>query len=396
MIGEEQLILVEVGEYSFCLPLNEVLSIIIPPKMARVPAERGAFIRTFKHHGELGSAVSIRHQLGLPEREDITSGQLLLGRMNGRLAGFWFDKVDRLLYLGRNCKKLSNKYSTDFNDGITSLISLKGTVVPQTTLDGLIFFKDSNGFKEWYSSKRVEIQESLSQDGWGDDDTEKEGSAVARFKHLTGEDLKADEADEEPEEDIDSNIDEQEQEVVEAPVEEDASEEATSTEQDITTAEEEQAQTELVEIPIQEEQDDEAKEQKPDEKEEEKPDTRFALEGKRKKRTPRISSAMKNLFSKFQRINISEASWTRFKRRVIKPGITIIMILLIASILNGAFQYSDKRTEQLDKLVEMATEQPRNWNKLRETLVTEMKAFYELSLSLEHITETKPQSESKQ
>lgn len=163
-IGQEQQILVEVGELEFCIDLNEVLSIISPPKMVRLPAARGAFTRAFKYLDELGAAVSMRAKFELDEREDMQSGQLLLGRINERLAGFWFDKVVGIHKLGEDMHVYDDMHKLRLPvSEIDQLFVYKQRLIPHITLSGLLRFEQASEWKQWLQTEKLEIEHALSE-----------------------------------------------------------------------------------------------------------------------------------------------------------------------------------------------------------------------------------------
>ena len=172
-IGQEQQILVEVGTLEFCVDLNEVLSIITPPKMVRLPGARGAFIRAFKYLDELGAAVSMRVTFELEEREDMQSGQILLGRLNGRLAGFWFDKVVSILKLGDKLSVYEPQQALDLPcPDIDQLFVYQHRIIPHISLAALLRFKQAADWKQWLQTDKPLLEHRLLE-------AEVEASALA-------------------------------------------------------------------------------------------------------------------------------------------------------------------------------------------------------------------------
>ncbi|MBD3669780.1 MAG: chemotaxis protein CheW [Gammaproteobacteria bacterium] len=167
-IGRDQQILVELGEYQFCVDLDEVISIIQPPKMVRLPSARGAFIRAFKYQDELGAAVSMRVKLDLPEREDMSSGQILLGRLNGRLAGFWFDHVNSILRIGDGAEWYHPSEGSGLpGDEFDTFVNHQGRLIPHSSLMGLIRFQHAESFKRWWEQDKPQLEARLHQDEEG-------------------------------------------------------------------------------------------------------------------------------------------------------------------------------------------------------------------------------------
>ncbi|MDH5183847.1 MAG: chemotaxis protein CheW [Gammaproteobacteria bacterium] len=163
-IGQEQQILVEVGALEFCIDLNEVLSIINPPKMVRLPAARGAFTRAFKYQDELGAAVSMRAKFELDERQDMQSGQLLLGRINDRLAGFWFDKVVGILKLGDDIQVYEDIDHLSLpSPEIDQLFIYKQRLIPHISLSGLLRFEQPAELKQWLKIDKPELERLLQE-----------------------------------------------------------------------------------------------------------------------------------------------------------------------------------------------------------------------------------------
>jgi hypothetical protein len=158
-IGQEQQILVEVGEFEFCVDLDEVLSIINPPNMVRLPSARGAFIRAFKYQDELGAAVSMRVKFGLPEREDMKGGQLLLGRLNGRLAGFWFDRVSQILKVGDGAEWYPVPANVTLpTPEFDTFIRYHERLIPHTNLLGLLRFDQAEAWKQWVAEEKPRLE----------------------------------------------------------------------------------------------------------------------------------------------------------------------------------------------------------------------------------------------
>ena len=163
-IGQEQQILVEVGALEFCIDLNEVISIINPPKMVRLPAARGAFTRAFKYLDELGAAVSVRAKFELDERQDLQSGQLLLGRINERLAGFWFDKVVGIHKLGDDMQVYEDIQQLHLPvHEIDQLFVYKQRLIPHISLSGLLRFEQASAWKQWLETEKPEIERKLRE-----------------------------------------------------------------------------------------------------------------------------------------------------------------------------------------------------------------------------------------
>lgn len=185
-IGQEQQILVEVGALEFCIDLNEVLSIINPPKMARLPAARGAFTRAFKYQDELGAAVSMRLKFEMDEREDLQSGQLLLGRLNERLAGFWFDKVIGILKQGDELKVYEDFDQLGLpSPEIDQLFVYKQRLLPHVTMSGLLSFQKAAEWIQWLNTEKPELERRLQAEAQAQIDALNEQKAqdeLARLK----------------------------------------------------------------------------------------------------------------------------------------------------------------------------------------------------------------------
>lgn len=163
-IGQEQQILVEVGALEFCIDLNEVLSIISPPKMVRLPAARGSFTRAFKYLDELGAAVSIRAKFELDERQDMQSGQLLLSRINERLAGFWFDKIVGILKVGDDLQVYEDFEGLNRPSPVLDqLFVYKQRLIPHVTLFGLLHFEQASEWKHWAEIDKPELERLLRE-----------------------------------------------------------------------------------------------------------------------------------------------------------------------------------------------------------------------------------------
>lgn len=163
-IGQEQQILVEVGAMEFCIDLNEVISIITPPKMVRLPAARGAFTRAFKYLDELGAAVSVRAKFELEERQDLQSGQLLLGRINERLAGFWFDRVVGIHKLGDDMQVYDDTPQLQLPvSEVDQLFVYKQRLIPHISLSGLLRFNQATEWKQWLETEKPELERRMRE-----------------------------------------------------------------------------------------------------------------------------------------------------------------------------------------------------------------------------------------
>lgn len=163
-IGQEQQILVEVGALEFCIDLNEVLSIISPPQMVRLPAARGSFTRAFKYLDELGAAVSIRAKFELHERQDMQSGQLLLSRINERLAGFWFDKIVGILKVGDDLQVYEDFEGLKRPSPVLDqLFVYKQRLIPHVALFGLLHFEQASEWKHWAEIDKPELERLLRE-----------------------------------------------------------------------------------------------------------------------------------------------------------------------------------------------------------------------------------------
>lgn len=161
-IGQEQQILVEVGDYEFCIDLDEVLSIANPPPMVRLPSARGAFVRAFKYQDELGAAVSMRVKFDLPERQDMKSGQMLMGRLNGRLAGFWFDKVSQILKIGDGAEWYPIPKDLEVpGQEFDGFILYQDRLIPHTSLPGLLAFEQAQAWRQFVDVDKRRLEEKL-------------------------------------------------------------------------------------------------------------------------------------------------------------------------------------------------------------------------------------------
>ncbi|MBD3609202.1 MAG: chemotaxis protein CheW [Gammaproteobacteria bacterium] len=450
MIGEEQQILVEVGEYSFCLALNEVLSIIPPPQMIRLPATRGAFTRAFKYQDELGATVSVRHQLELPEREDMSSGQILLGRINGRLAGFWFDKVDRILRIGSDCEQVDSEfYRLLPNDSILSLISVNGRIVPQVSLAGMIRFTNAEEFKRWYQEDIKAIENAILVKQWANEqelqqkaeqDTgitdaeiisleevyqlldaadEVEAASIISSEALPGE--------QEPESLPVEQREEANKELAETVVEDSETEELVSTQEAGSDAVEPELTEETSSLDVEETapvtepeaisnlalpvegSDDETSHQaivnriaqqqleaesdlSAEEPQEDVvlPDARFKLEKKRERMKQRMNEGRRTRLSDFQIIKVSEAFITRIKRRTLKPLLRGSVLSILLLCINGTTQFIQQRPEPIQQLGQIIQQRPFEWPPLQKWLASEMPIFYRLSISFEYLQADAP------
>jgi chemotaxis signal transduction protein len=192
-IGQEQQILVEVGEYRFCIDLDEVLSIINPPKMVRLPSTRGAFIRAFKYQDELGAAVSMRVKFGLSERENMQSGQILLGRLNGRLAGFWFDKVLQILKIGDGAEwfPVPAKVSLPTAE-FDGFVRYREHLIPHTSLLGLLRFDQAEAWRKWLATEMPRLEAGvLEEEVAGEAPTQAPAESLPEEPQLTMEEFYA-------------------------------------------------------------------------------------------------------------------------------------------------------------------------------------------------------------
>jgi len=82
-----------VSPYHFCLPAVEVVSIITPPRLTRLPFSAADVSGVFRYQGEIATCYDLRHKFSLPPRRADQQGRLLLGRDDGALLAFLVDEV---------------------------------------------------------------------------------------------------------------------------------------------------------------------------------------------------------------------------------------------------------------------------------------------------------------
>lgn len=91
--GHGNVLCFSVAPYHFCLPAIEVVSIIMPPRLTRLPFSPADVPGIFEYLGEIATCFDLRRKFSLPSRADRESGRLLLGRDEGALLAFLVDKV---------------------------------------------------------------------------------------------------------------------------------------------------------------------------------------------------------------------------------------------------------------------------------------------------------------
>lgn len=82
-----------VTPYRFCLPAVEVVSIITPPRLTRLPFSAADVPGVFRYQGEIATCYDLRCKFSLPPRPVDQPGRLLLGRDDGVLLAFLVDEV---------------------------------------------------------------------------------------------------------------------------------------------------------------------------------------------------------------------------------------------------------------------------------------------------------------
>ena len=90
---EDSLLSFSVGPYFFCVPAVDVASIITPPTIHSIPLSPNSIAGMFPHRGDVAVVVSLRSKFGLPDHQDMASGQLILSNLGSGLKAFWVDEV---------------------------------------------------------------------------------------------------------------------------------------------------------------------------------------------------------------------------------------------------------------------------------------------------------------
>lgn len=92
-----QLLLFTIEDSLFCCPSSQVLTLIAPPPLTRIPFMPDFARGAFDYQGHTASVISLRHKLHFTDAQDRTDGVVLLSPLGQRIAGFWIDAVDEVV-----------------------------------------------------------------------------------------------------------------------------------------------------------------------------------------------------------------------------------------------------------------------------------------------------------
>jgi len=162
---EQQYLLFRVGELQACFDLAETLSVINLPKMIRLQSARGSIIRAFRHQDELGALVSMRMKFGQEEQRDFTQGKLVLGRVHGRLVGFWVDELLGITRLSDQVQTEDEGMEKDFDAGaINRVVVYREQRYLHLVMQPFLLFENPRQLTEWLQRKQLEWhQRDLAQ-----------------------------------------------------------------------------------------------------------------------------------------------------------------------------------------------------------------------------------------
>lgn len=157
---EQQYLLFRVGEILACFNLAETLSVINPPKMIRLQSARGSIIRAFRHQDELGAVVSMQIKFGQPEQKDYSAGKLILGRINGRLAGFWVDEVLGITRLSDPIEVEDEQLAQEIDHAaIDKVVVHREQRYLHLAMQPFMQFENPQQILQWIHKKHLEWQE---------------------------------------------------------------------------------------------------------------------------------------------------------------------------------------------------------------------------------------------
>ncbi len=85
-----------VGDMAFAVPLAEVLEILRPPEVVRIPLGPPSLEGLARHRGEVMPVIGLRRILGLPDAEREAGARVLVVRHRGQPVGLVADRINGL------------------------------------------------------------------------------------------------------------------------------------------------------------------------------------------------------------------------------------------------------------------------------------------------------------
>ena len=85
-----------VGDMAFAVPLAEVLEILRPPEVVRIPLGPPSLEGLARHRGEVMPVIGLRRILGLPDAEREAGARVLVARHRGQPVGLVVDRINGL------------------------------------------------------------------------------------------------------------------------------------------------------------------------------------------------------------------------------------------------------------------------------------------------------------
>ncbi|MBP2315632.1 chemotaxis protein CheW [Azospirillum soli] len=89
-----------VGDMALAVPLAEVLEILRPPEVVRIPLGPPSLEGLARHRGEVMPVISLRRILGLPDAEREAGARVLVARHRGQPVGLVADRINGLASVG--------------------------------------------------------------------------------------------------------------------------------------------------------------------------------------------------------------------------------------------------------------------------------------------------------
>ena len=94
VLEDTRLVIFRVGSVVCTVPVVEVEQIVPPPdRLTSLPWAPPEIKGVFPYRSRAALAISLHHKFGLPDREDASTGELLVAPVDGAVAALWVDLV---------------------------------------------------------------------------------------------------------------------------------------------------------------------------------------------------------------------------------------------------------------------------------------------------------------
>lgn len=122
-----QLLTFKINNSFFCLPVDQVASVIEMPEITSLPDTPGYIAGSFMHRGKTAVAVVVRELLGLAKNENHTRPSLIITELNGETIGLWIDEIKGLVD-SSNCLQ-SELPPMSMNQGVRHALLHDGQII---------------------------------------------------------------------------------------------------------------------------------------------------------------------------------------------------------------------------------------------------------------------------